>query len=310
MSTPLVSIIIPCYNAETWVAECIRSAVDQSWVNTEVIVVDDGSTDKSLSVARTFESPRVKVVTQANRGASAARNAGLALAQGSEVQFLDADDVLHRHKIRKQIEVRQTCDPLALLSGEWDHFRQSTSEALFQTKPNWRNMTGVEFLQIFYETFAMMQPAAWLSPRALIDRCGPWNESLTLNDDGEYFARVMLASPGIIFCEGARVYYRTHGGASLSRRKDRRSMESLFRSVDLMLRYLLEFDQSERTKAAAAFAWKWTGFETYPGAPDLSKECMRRSQQLGGSERPFPAGGRFQLAAKILGWRLAKRLTV
>ena len=310
MSTPLVSIIIPCYNAQAWVAESIRSAVDQSWVNTEVIVVDDGSKDSSLSIARTFESPKVKVITQQNRGASAARNAGLALAQGSEIQFLDADDVLHRHKIRKQIEVRQTCDPLALLSGEWDRFEQSTSEALFQTKPNWRNMSGVEFLQLFYETFAMMQPAAWLSPRLLIDRCGPWNESLTLNDDGEYFARVMLASPGIVYCEGARVYYRSGVQGSLSRRKDRRSLESLFRSVDLMLRYLLEFDQSERTRAAAAFAWKWTAFETYPGAADLSSECMRRSREMGGSERPFPAGRKFQLLSRFLGWHLAKRIAL
>ena len=74
MHQPLVSILIPCYNAEKWLSETINSALDQTWKNIEIIIVDDGSTDSSLAIAKTFESKNIKVLSQENRGASAARN--------------------------------------------------------------------------------------------------------------------------------------------------------------------------------------------------------------------------------------------
>ena len=154
----------------------------------------------------------------------------------------------------------------------------------------------------------MMQPGAWLAPRPLLEAAGPWNESLSLNDDGEYFARVMLAAERIVFCRAALTYYRAHAGNRLSARRDRRALESLFRSVELTTGHLVATDTSARTRAAVAYAWKWTAFELYPGAPDLAERAEAASRQQGGSARPFPAGGRFQFAARFLGWRLAKRL--
>ena len=79
----LVSILIPAFNCERWIGECLSSAVDQTWPRTEVIVVDDGSTDRTLAAACAHASGAVKVVTQENRGASAARTHALGLAQGS-----------------------------------------------------------------------------------------------------------------------------------------------------------------------------------------------------------------------------------
>src|SRR3990170_4942215 len=91
---PLVSVLIPAYNSERWIAETLSSAVAQTWPNKEVIV-DDGSKDRTLEIARTFSSRGVKVVMQANTGAPGARNHALRLAQGDYIQWLDADDVLH-----------------------------------------------------------------------------------------------------------------------------------------------------------------------------------------------------------------------
>jgi len=78
---PLVSIIIPCYNAENWVRQSIQSALDQTWSPVEVIVIDDGSTDKSLEVIKSFGS-KIIWETGPNRGANHARNRGLELAKG------------------------------------------------------------------------------------------------------------------------------------------------------------------------------------------------------------------------------------
>ena len=307
---PLVSIIVPCFNAERFLAATLDSAFAQTWPHTEVILVDDGSSDGSLAIARRYEPRGLRLLTQPNRGAAAARNTGLRAARGEFIQYLDSDDLLAPDKIARQLPLFADGNRARLSSSTWARFDSDPARAVAQPMPNWRDLTGVEFLQLHFETTGMMQPAAWLAPRALLDRAGPWNESLSLNDDGEYFARVMLAAERIVFCADARTYYRSNVAGSLSSRKDRPALESFHRSVELTLAALLAADRSPRTLAAAAYAWKWAAFELYPGAPELSRRAEQASRQLGGSRRPFPGSGRFQLAARLLGWRLAKRLTL
>lgn len=106
---PLVSILIPAFNAEEWIADTLRSAIAQSWPRKEIIVVDDGSTDQTLTVARQFESDSVRVVTQENQGAAAARNKAFSLSSGEYIQWLDADDLLAPDKIARQMEVLDQC---------------------------------------------------------------------------------------------------------------------------------------------------------------------------------------------------------
>ncbi len=101
---PLVSILIPAYNAEAWISDTLRSAIAQTWEPKEIIVVDDGSTDRTLAVARQFESDQLRVVTQKNQGAAATRNKAFSLCQGDYIQFLDADDLMGPDKIAKQME--------------------------------------------------------------------------------------------------------------------------------------------------------------------------------------------------------------
>lgn len=104
----LVSILIPCFNAERWLHDAIASALAQSWRDTEVVVVDDGSTDGSAAVARQFGS-RIRFEGRAHAGANAARNRLLELARADWVQYLDADDYLLPDKIASQAEwLRQT----------------------------------------------------------------------------------------------------------------------------------------------------------------------------------------------------------
>lgn len=104
MAEPLVSIIIPCYNGGAYVSDAIRSALGQTYSPIEVIVVDDGSTDDSLDVVRSF-GDRVKCVPMPHRGGGAARNAGLEASRGALIQFLDADDLLEPDKLRRQADV-------------------------------------------------------------------------------------------------------------------------------------------------------------------------------------------------------------
>ena len=104
MTGPLVSIIIPCYNAASYVREAIASALQQTYLRREVIVVDDGSRDDSLKVIGSF-GDQIRWETGPNRGGCVARNRGIELAQGEFIQFLDADDVLFSHKLAVQVPV-------------------------------------------------------------------------------------------------------------------------------------------------------------------------------------------------------------
>jgi glycosyltransferase involved in cell wall biosynthesis len=138
----LVSILVPAYNSERWLAATLQSALDQTWPQVEIIVVDDGSRDGTLAVARTFERRNVKVVTQPNQGAPAARNHALTLAQGTYIQWLDADDLLHPNKISAQMQVAAQCaHRRLLLSGRHGLFYFRPERATFTPTTLWADLT-------------------------------------------------------------------------------------------------------------------------------------------------------------------------
>src|SRR6185437_7133186 len=140
MTGPLVSILIPAFNAEQWIAATIRSALAQTWEEKEIIIVDDGSRDRTLAIARRYEGDRVRVTTQKNEGAAATRNRAFSLSRGAMIQWLDADDLLSANKIERQMQARLT-DSLAtaktLFSCAWGRFFYRESRSEFQPSPLW-----------------------------------------------------------------------------------------------------------------------------------------------------------------------------
>jgi glycosyltransferase involved in cell wall biosynthesis len=101
--SPLVSVIIPAYNSGQWIVDCVTSVLRQTYGNLQIIVVDDGSTDNTCELLRPLLPPSATLVQQANRGVAAARNAGLSLATGEFVAFLDHDDAWEEDKIQLQV---------------------------------------------------------------------------------------------------------------------------------------------------------------------------------------------------------------
>lgn len=102
---PLVSVIIPVYNRETTIARSINSVLNQTYTNLEVIVVDDGSTDNTLSVVNSIEDSRIKIISQTNKGACVARNVGIDVSNGEYIAFQDSDDEWHEDKLEKQVDI-------------------------------------------------------------------------------------------------------------------------------------------------------------------------------------------------------------
>ena len=226
----------------------------------EVVVVDDGSTDGTLDAARDAAGAasgratpaRVTVLAHPNRGAAAARNAGLAASCGDYVQFLDADDLLSPNKIAVQV-ARLACEaPDTVAAGAWGRFTDRPCESAFAPGQLWSDLPPVEFLCRAYLLHEMMHPAAWLVPRSVAERAGWWDERLGLNDDGEYFNRVVLQSRAVAFCSEARSFYRSVVSGSLSSRKERAAQESELLSYELCGARLITAQDDVQTRAAAA----------------------------------------------------------
>ncbi len=305
---PEVSILIPSYNSAAWIAAAIESALSQSIPEKEIIIVDDGSTDDSLCIAQSYQSDQVSVHSQSNRGASSARNTALRMAHGKYIQYLDADDLLAPHKISRQIQHLKQAPDDVVATCTWARFEQCPEKGIIPDHENFRDLEPIEFLQLNWEQDIMMHPAAWLIPRIVIDRAGPWDESLTLNDDGEYFCRIALASSQILYTADAMTYYRSNLTSSLSGRTDADSLHSLHRSIEKMESYLLEHDTSARTQHACAVARQRLAYTIFRQHPGLAKQSEQRARELSHGSLPDP-GGRFTThCAKFTGWRTALKI--
>jgi len=305
--SPRVSIIIPCRNGVRWLGETIESCLGQSWRNLQIIVVDNGSTDGSLDLAKRYEARAVIVLTCERAGASAARNVGLKHADGDLMQFLDADDLLDADKIRRQVERLAVAPAASVASGAWARFASNPSEAVFTPEAVWRDLAPEDFLIASWLGGGMMANFAWLTPRAVIERAGPWNEALSVNDDGEFFCRVALASSGIAFCADARGYYRSAGMPTLSRRRDAEALASAFNAVDLSCRHLLQRCNAAAAAKACATHYQRFAYDAYPQAAELVAQAEKRVLELGGSDLRAGGGPAFQMLARGVGWKLSKR---
>ena len=304
----LVSILIPAYNAERWIASTIESAIAQTWPHKEIIVVDDGSTDRTLTVARQFESKGVRVVTQPNQGAAAARNKAFSLSHGDYIQWLDADDLLSTDKIAHQMRAAEhTPGRRILFSSGWGCFRSRPAKTRLIPTPLWSDLNPTEWLIRKWEGNWHMQTATWLVSRELTEAVGPWDTRLLGDDDGEYFSRVINASNAIRFVALSKVYYRITPSSRLSYigRSDKK-MEAQFLGMKLQLGYLRAREDSERARTACLkYLQTWLP-SFYPDRSDLVEEAQQLAATLGGRLALPKASWKYAWIEKLFGFAAAK----
>lgn len=307
---PLVSILIPAYNAGPFIAETLRSALAQTWPRTEIIVVDDGSKDDTLAIAQKFAAANVTVVTQKNAGAATARNRAFELAKGDYIQWLDADDLLAPDKIELQMAVAgKNADKKTLYSSAWGRFMFRTSKAEFDHSALWADLDRAEWLRRKMGQNLHMQPATWLVSRELTQAAGPWNTRLSLDDDGEYFCRVLMASNGVKFVPGAKCFYRISSLGSLSvvDQSDKK-LESLWFSMQAHIRFLLSLEDSPRTRdAILVYLGNWLNYFN-PTRPDIIAAAQELAASLDRQLAAPTLRRKYAWLKNIFGNRLASRL--
>lgn len=199
METPLVSIIIPCYNGATTIVGAVRSALDQTYKNIEIIVVDDGSTDSSGVIVREImvSEPRISLYTQQNKGASAARNFGLHYAQGEYVLFLDADDKLKETYISLALSFYQDNPDTTIVYSNMEFFERET---------------GLCYLEPFLiKSFLRYNciPAFAMVKTEQIKAIGGFDESVVMFEDWECWMHLLKIYGGNVHrIEEPQYFYR------------------------------------------------------------------------------------------------------
>ena len=313
---PLVSVIIPLYNAEKYIAETLQNVLEQTYSPIEILVVDDGSSDNSLAIARTFECKNVKIFTQPNCGASAARNLGLREAKGDFIQFLDADDLLSENKIEQQIKILLNY-PNTISTSSIVHFFDGEIKNTSGTENDnyflYDSDNPSEFLLNLYGgngEGGFITVHSWLTPRQLIDRVGYWNEALTVDDDGEYFCRVVLAADGVRHDSIGKNYYRKfRKNRSLSSQNNEIAIKSALLALELKQKYLSHYQDNSKYRKAFARAYKRMAVDTYPRFSHISKFCIEKLDELGGSNHDVTLGGNvIEMIKKVFGWKVARKI--
>jgi glycosyltransferase involved in cell wall biosynthesis/peptidoglycan/xylan/chitin deacetylase (PgdA/CDA1 family) len=307
-TNPLVSILIPSFNVQDWIADTLRSAIAQTWERKEIIVVDDGSSDQTLAVARQFESDQVRVVAQQNQGAAAARNTAFSLAHGDYIQWLDGDDLLAPDKIARQLASLEANDSKrVLLSSEFGKFLYQWQGAQFVRTGLWQDLSPAEWLLRKMGDNLYMQTATWLVSRELSEAVGPWDTRMLSDDDGEYFCRVLLQSEGTQFVPDAKVYYRAYrsGGLAYVGASDKKRA-ALWLSMKLHVGYLLSLEDSPRSRTACLAYLQRNLINFYPERDDIVGEMQNAARDLGGQLQPPNLSWKYSWIKNAFGWRAAK----
>ena len=193
-----VSVVVPVHNGEQYLAEALDSIASQTRQVTEVIVVDDGSEDRSAEIAASFGS-LVRVVRQTNQGTGASRNHGVHLARGSLIAFLDQDDVWEPQKIEQQVDVIASRPEVAAV---FCHLRQFHSP---DTKRDFRERYGADDTQV-----PGMLPSALLVRRSVFDAVGLFNPDLILTEWFEWCVRLRHSDTVQVVLDDVLVHRRVH----------------------------------------------------------------------------------------------------
>lgn len=209
MNLPKVSILIPLYNSEKYISETIDSALSQSWPNIEIIIVDDGSTDNSFLIAKSYESSVLSVYKKENRGACAARNFAFSKSTGDFIQYLDADDLLSADKIERQMAyfeqfgnyICASCKSVRFVEDKSRH--KDTGEYVSKDYSN-----PLDYMVDAWDTGHYLGIHSWLIPRQIVEKVGEWDIALKRFQDGEFIIRVLYNIREVKYVPGCIAFYR------------------------------------------------------------------------------------------------------
>ena len=275
---PSISVVIPCWNAEQWIARAIKSVLDQHYPRLEVIVVDDGSSDRSLDVIRSL-GDKVRWATGPNSGACAARNRGLEFSDSSYIMFLDADDYIERNSLNSWVESACRADA-DIVFGPFAYERGG-ARALARS-PN-EPFNSLSLLCQWLEGW-FTPPCSVLWRRSFVVSIGGWNSKArqSRSDDGELVMRALLNDARVSVANGGLGIYVQHDSPH---RVSQRAGAAVVACELMLLRSLWEIAQARHHECARSsffHAFYAIAYEAFAGGVDnVGHEALNEARRLG-----------------------------
>jgi hypothetical protein len=304
VSGPLISAVIPCYNARAWVADTVRSALQECASPVEVLVIDDGSTDGSGALVAA-EFPAVRVVATPNRGVSHARNLGIELARGDLFVFLDADDLLPPGRLGRHARLlEETGADVAY--GNWQRLRPGTGGRFEPAERVERCLGSEPALELF--TAFWCPPGAYTFRRAVVERVGGFSPRLPVIQDARF--ALDCALHGARFTHDAEVacLYRTHDAGSVSTRSNAAFLrDCLTSAVEVRRWWEGEGGLTAAQRAALVGVLDYVARSSCGvDAECFAAACEQFEQVRAGA--PAPGRAATRLLARAIGYRRAHRV--
>ena len=267
-----VSLIIPCYNGESFLREAIDCALGQTWPNVEVVVVDDGSTDQSAEILREYGA-RIRVVSQANRGLPAARNSGIRSSRGEFLCFLDVDDYLSPEYAQTMAEALISSRATVAYCG-WQNIGAHGRSNDPYVPPDYEAGSKLES---FLRSASPWPVHAAMVRADVLRETGGFNESLPTCEDYEFWLRVALPRP-IVRVPHVMAFYRHHGQAQMSSNRWRQARYTWLIKRDFIKRspQLVAGISSHRLRELVDGALYKRGFDAYWGRDLVSAHRIFR----------------------------------
>lgn len=300
-----VTVGIPCYNAARWIAQSIQSALDQRDVESEVIVVDDGSTDDSLAIAQNFSS-QVKVIAGGHQGANHARNLVLQNATGDWVQYLDADDYLEPAKIITQFrEANEGRDADVIQSPVWEETWKGDSSSRVQSETS-------PYADIFTQwiRWHIPQTGGCLWRRESLASIGGWKEGQPCCQEHELYLRALIAGLRFAYAPTPGAVYRIWSEETLCRKNPLLVIRVKTGLFDMLLAHLTEkklLTQTHRREFGRACFEMARTFAKQDIAGATAYHAERKAKgliRLAGPAAPFS----YRIIYSLLGFSAAEKI--
>lgn len=241
MINPLVSIIIPTYNRVSYIGETLNSVLNQTYTNWECIIIDDGSADNTYNTLKDYrkKDSRFKCYKRPEhlpKGANACRNYGINKSKGKYIQFLDSDDLMASDKIELQMEALNKNHNTSIATCRYGFFKDDINKSNIKNNEAYCKSfkSGFDLLNAFGVNGGYFPPHVYLFDRDILKQSGYWNEDLMINQDGEFFCRVLLNCTNVVYVDEAIVYYRTDSGFNTSTSKSEAKMANRIESWKLI----------------------------------------------------------------------------
>jgi glycosyltransferase involved in cell wall biosynthesis len=309
---PLVSVIMPAYNTSRYIREAIDSVLDQDYGNKELIVIDDGSTDGTLDIVRSY-GDRLQLITQQNQGSAVARNAGLAAACGEYIAFLDSDDVWLPGKLSLQVRYLQDHPDIGMIYARWQVWKPgadgrfspaasmvgelAAGESLADGPGVVDEQSGWLYNRLLFTS--LLHTITVLARRELVETVGRFNADLKRGQDYDYWLRTSRVTE-IRQLDRVLALYRVHGEGCVTK-WPQQNYEKLVVEGALQ-RWGLEGPTGEQTPRAAIerrlgeICFTFGYYHYWQGSPRIALRSFREALR----HRPWhPASWRYLVMSMI-----------